>query len=167
MDYKTLLKDSIKAMPESKRAARQPVSSYTTPDIYRLNYNESPYGPSPKAIEAMMEAAKRPNIYPDWFSVDLKTTFAQLHGLPDMMHVCTATGSSSLINILGEVFLNPGEEVVLGNPSYKAFRDTAYVAGAVPVMVPLDQDMNYDLDAMLKAITPKTKMSEENRQKCI
>lgn len=158
MDYKTLLKDSIKAMPESKRAARQPVSSYTTPDIYRLNYNESPYGPSPKAIEAMMEAAKRPNIYPDWFSVDLKTTFAQLHGLPDMMHVCTATGSSSLINILGEVFLNPGEEVVLGNPSYEAFRDTAYIAGAVPVMVPLDEDMNYDLDAMLKAITPKTKM---------
>ncbi len=158
MDYKTLLKDSIKAMPESKRAARQPVSSYTTPDIYRLNYNESPYGPSPKAIEAMMEAAKRPNIYPDWFSVDLKTTFAQLHGLPDMMHVCTATGSSSLINILGEVFLNPGEEVVLGDPSYEAFRDTAYVAGAVPVMVPLDADMNYDLDAMLKAITPKTKM---------
>jgi len=158
MEYKTLLRDSIKALPESKRAARQPVSSYTTPDIYRLNYNESPYGPSPIALEALAEASKRPNIYPDWFSVDLKTEFAKLHGLPDMMHVCTATGSSSLINILGEVFLNPGDEVVLGDPSYEAFRDIVNVAGATPVMVPLDADLKYDLDAMLAAITPKTKM---------
>ncbi|MCQ2589077.1 MAG: histidinol-phosphate aminotransferase family protein [Treponema sp.] len=158
MEYKTLLRDSIKALPESKRAARQPVSSYTTPDIYRLNYNESPYGPSPKALEALAEASKRPNIYPDWFSVDLKTEFAKLHGLPDMMHVCTATGSSSLINILGEVFLNIGDEVILGDPSYEAFRDTVNVAGGVPVMVPLDADMKYNLDAMYAAITPKTKM---------
>ena len=158
MDYRTLLRDSIKALPESKRAARQPVSSYTTPDIYRLNYNESPYGPSPKAIKALEEACKRPNIYPDWFSVELKTNFAKLHGLPDMMHVCTATGSSSLINILGEVFLNSGDEVILGDPSYEAFRDTVNVAGATPVMVPLDADMKYDLDAMLGAITSKTKM---------
>ncbi len=158
MEYKTLLRDSIQALPESKRAARQPVSSYTTPDIYRLNYNESAFGPSPKALEALYEACKRPNIYQDWFSVDLKTEFAKLHGLPDMLHVCAATGSSAIINILGEVFLNPGEEVVLGDPSYEAFRDTTNVAGAVPVMVPLDKDMTYDLDAMLKAITPKTKM---------
>lgn len=158
MDYKTLLRDSIKALPESKRAARQPVSSYTTPDFYRLNYNESPYGPSPKALEALAEACKRPNIYPDWFSVDLKSEFAKLHGLPDMMHVSTATGSSSLINILGEIFLNAGDEVVLGDPSYEAFRDTVNVAGGVPVMVPLDSEMRYDLDAMLAAITPKTKM---------
>lgn len=158
MEYKTLLRDSINALPESKRAARQPVSSYTTPDVFRLNYNESPYGPSPKALEALAEACKRPNIYPDWFSVDLKSEFAKLHGLPDMMHVCTATGSSSIINILGEIFLNPGDEVVLGDPSYEAFRDVAYVAGAKPVMVPLDSEMRYDLDAMYAAITPKTKM---------
>ena len=71
MDYKMLLRESIKNLPESKRAARQPVSSYTTPDIYRLNYNESPYGPSPLALQALKEASERPNIYPDWFSVDL------------------------------------------------------------------------------------------------
>ena len=158
MEYKTLLRDSINSLPESKRAARQPVSSYTTPDVFRLNYNESPYGPSPKALAALAEACKRPNIYPDWFSVDLKTEFAKLHGLPGMMNVCTATGSSSLIHILGEIFLNPGDEVVLGDPSYEAFRDTTYVAGATPVMVPLDEEMRYDLDAMLAAITPKTKM---------
>ncbi|MDY2839329.1 MAG: histidinol-phosphate transaminase [Treponema sp.] len=158
MDYRTLLRESIKVLPESKRAARQPKSSNTTPDIYRLNYNESPYGPSPVALEALAEASKRPFVYPDWFSVDLKTNFAKLHGLPDMMYVCTATGSSSLINILGEIFLNTGDEVVLGDPSYEAFRDTCLVNGGVPVMVPLDSDMNYDLDAMLAAVTPKTKI---------
>lgn len=158
MDYTTLLRKSIKALPESKRAARQPVSSYTTPDIYRLNYNESPYGPSPVALEALAEACKRPNIYPDWFSVDLKTEFAKLHGLPGMMNVCTATGSSAIINMLGEIFLNIDDEVVLGDPSYEAFRDVTNVAGAKPVMVPLDSEMKYDFDKMLGAITPKTKM---------
>ena len=73
MDYKMLLRESIKNLPESKRAARQPVSSYTTPDIYRLNYNESAYGPSPLALQALKEASERPNIYPDWFSVELKS----------------------------------------------------------------------------------------------
>lgn len=158
MDYKTLLRNSIKALPESKRAARQPVSSYTTPDIYRMNYNESPYGPSPAALKALAEASRRPNIYPDWFSVELKTNFARLHGLPSMMNVCTASGSSAIINMLGEIFLNEGDEVVLGDPSYEAFRDVTNVAGAVPVMVPLDEEMHYDFDKMLSAITPKTKM---------
>lgn len=158
MNYRTLLRDSIKALPESKRAARQPVSSSTTPDIFRLNYNESHYGPSPVAIEALKEASKRPYVYPDWFSVNLKTNFAKLHGLPSMMNVCTATGSSAIISMLGEIFLNPGDEVVLGDPSYEAFRDTTNVAGATPVMVSLDPTLHYDLDAMLKAITPKTKM---------
>ena len=153
-----LLRESIKNLPESKRAARQPVSSYTTPDIYRLNYNESPYGPSPLALQALKEASERPNIYPDWFSVDLKTDFAKFHGLPDMMHVCTATGSSAIINMLGEIFINYGDEVVLGDPSYEAFRDTVNVNGGIPVMVPLDDSLTYNLDAMLSAITPKTKM---------
>lgn len=158
MEYKTLLRESIKNLPESKRAARQPVSSYTTPDIYRLNYNESPYGPSPVAIKALEEASKRPNIYPDWFSVELKTNFAKHHNLPDMMHVCTATGSSAVINMLGEIFLNYGDEVVLGDPSYEAFRDTVNINGGIPVMVPLDDSLSYNLDNMLAAITPKTKM---------
>lgn len=158
MDYTTLLRNSIKALPESKRAARQPVSSYTTPDIYRMNYNESPYGPSPAALKALAEASKRPNIYPDWFSVELKTNFAKLHGLPSMMNVCTASGSSAIISMLGEIFLNEGDEVVLGDPSYEAFRDVVNTAGAVPVMVPLDEEMHYDFDKMFAAITPKTKM---------
>lgn len=158
MDYKTLLRDSIKVLPESQRAARQPKSSYTTPDIYRLNYNESPYGPSPLALKALAKAAERPNIYPDWFSVELKTNFAQLHGLPDMMNVCCATGSSALINTIGEIFINPGDEYIVGNPSYEAFRDNANVCGAKVITVPLDDDYQYDLDAMLNAITPKTKI---------
>lgn len=158
MDYKSLLRNTIKALPESQRAARQPKSSNTTPDIYRLNYNESMYGPSPKALAALAKASERPFVYPDWFSVDLKTNFAKLHGLPSMMNVCAGTGSSALINIIGEIFLNEGDEFIVGDPSYEAFRDVANVNGAKVVVVPLDDEMCYDFDAMLKAITDKTKI---------
>ena len=67
-------------------------------------------------------------------------------------------GSSAMINMLGELFINPGDEFIFGDPSYEAFRDVANDYGAVTVPIPLDDDMNYDLDAMLAAVTDKTKI---------
>ena len=122
--YVELLREPMQVKPESLRAARQKSSS-TPPHVYRLNYNESPYGLGPASQAALEEAIKTPYVYPDWFSVELKTNLA---------------------------------EFIFGDPSYEAFRDVANDYGAVPVAVPLDDDMNYDLDAMLAAITDKTKI---------
>ncbi len=155
-DFNEFLRNPMKVKPASKRAARQK-SSVTPDDVYRLNYNESPFGPSPKAALALAEACKKPFQYPDWMSVELKNAIADLYGL-DFSNVVTGSGSSALICMLGEIFLNEGDEVVLGDPSYEAFRDVSYDYGAKPVIVPLDSDLKYDFDAMLAAITPKTKM---------
>ena len=154
--YVELLREPMQVKPESLRAARQKSSS-TPPHVYRLNYNESPYGLGPASQAALEEAIKTPYVYPDWFSVELKTNLAELYGLK-FENIAVGPGSSAMINMLGELFINPGDEFVFGDPSYEAFRDVANDYGAVPVAVPLDDDMNYDLDAMLAAITDKTKI---------
>ena len=156
MDMLELQRDAMKVKPASKRAARQK-SSVTPPDVYRLCYNESPYGPSPKVVEALTQGAQKAFIYPDWFGIDMKMAAAELNGV-DKNCIIPGTGSSAMICMLGEIFLNPGDEMIVGDPSYEAFRDVAYDYGATPITVPLDDNMCYDLDAMLAAITPKTKM---------
>ena len=155
-DYLNLLRDPMKVKPSSKRAARQKSSS-TPDDVFRMNYNESPWGPSPKAVKALAAACRKSYEYPDWFAIELKKNIASLLGL-DISNIAVGSGSSSLICILGEIFLNSGDEFVIGDPSYEAFRDVAYDYGAVPVIVPMAEDLSYDLDAMLRAITEKTKM---------
>lgn len=154
--YVELLRDPMKVKPESLRAARKK-SSTTPPDVYRLNYNESPFGLGPSAAAALEEACQTPFVYPDWFSVELKTNLSKLYHV-DFTNIVVGPGSSAMINMLGELFINPGDEFVFGDPSYEAFRDVANDYGAVPIPVPLDSEMNYDLDAMLTAITPKTKI---------
>lgn len=154
--YIELLRKPMQVKPESLRAARQKSSS-TPPHVYRLNYNESPYGLGPLSEETLEKAIKTPYVYPDWFSVELKTNIAKLYDL-DFENVVVGPGSSAMINMLGELFINPGDEFIFGDPSYEAFRDVANDYGAVTVPVPLDDDMNYDLDAMLAAVTDKTKI---------
>lgn len=154
--YIELLRDAMKTKPKSLRAARQKSSS-TPLDVYRMNYNESPFGMPPKAAEVLYEACKRPYIYPDWFSIELKTEIAKLYGL-SIDNIVTGSGSSTLICMLGEIFLNPGDEVIFGDPSYEAFRDVINDYGATQVPIPLTKDYLYDLDAMYDAISPKTKM---------
>ena len=106
--YVELLREPMQVKPESLRAARQKSSS-TPPHVYRLNYNESPYGLGPASQAALEEAIKTPYVYPDWFSVELKTNLAELYGLK-FENIAVGPGSSAMINMLGELFINPGDE---------------------------------------------------------
>lgn len=154
--YVDLLRKPMQTKPKSMRAARQ--KSSTTPlDVYRMNYNESPFGMAPKAKEVLAQACERAYIYPDWFSIELKTEIAKHYGLT-VDNVVTGSGSSSMICMLGEIFLNEGDEVIFGDPSYEAFRDVINDYGAVQVPIPLDENYLYDLESMYNAITDKTKM---------
>lgn len=154
--YEELLRNPMKVKPVSLRAARQKSSS-TPPNVYRMNYNESPYGMPPLAKQLLIDSLGEANHYPDWFSLELKQNIADLYGVT-LDNVATGSGSSSLIDATGEIFFNEGDEVILGDPSYEAFRDVTNDFGAVPVMVPLDETLHYDLDAMYAAITPRTKL---------
>jgi len=126
-------------------------------DLVKLASNENPLGPSPKAVEAAKRAAETMNVYPDARSFRLRAALAEKVGLtPD--HVLLGCGSDEIIGILGDVFLEPGRELLMGDPSFIRYEAAAQVNGAKLVKVPLTADFRHDLSAMFDAVTPDTRL---------
>ena len=90
-------------------------------------------------------------------AVELKQTIADFYRL-EPENVLTGSGSSAMIDMLGLTFLDPGDEVLLGGPSYGAFQDMAWLNSGRPVEVPCTEEQKYDLKSMLEHVNEKTKM---------
>ncbi len=124
--------------------------------ILKLASNENPFGPSPLAIAAAHQALAQGQLYPDGGCYKLRQRLAQRHALaPNQFAV--GNGSNELLELLGHVFVLPGDEVIMGHPAFAIYKLVTLLFGAKPVAVPL-KDFNHDLPAMAQAITPKTKL---------
>ena len=124
-------------------------------DIIKVASNENPLGPSPKAIEAMKEAAHGVHIYPDGGGYKLRTAIAEKFGL-ERQNVILGNGSNEIIELIGHGFLNPGDNVIAAEHAFVVYKLMATLFGADTIEVP-DPGFVHDLDAMAAAITPKTK----------
>jgi histidinol-phosphate aminotransferase len=125
--------------------------------VVKLASNEGPYGPFPAALEALQRANAELNRYPDGGAYRLRQALAERHGVR-FEEVVTGAGADGMIDCLSQVFLEPGDEIVCGWPSFVSYVIGARKLGATPQLVPL-RDHRYDLDAMLAAITPRTKLA--------
>ena len=124
--------------------------------VVKLASNEGPYGPFPAALEAIDRAAREANRYPDGGAFELRRALADRHGVSfDEVTVCS--GADAVIGYAAYALLDPGDEIVTGWPSFPSYVLDAKKLGAVPVTVPL-RDHRFDLDALLDAITPRTKI---------
>lgn len=156
MDVNQLLCKNLREKPETKRASRR-MGSMDINKLIRMGLNENVFGMSPKAIRAMKEMSELGHYYQDWTQKDLKSAIGEHYDVtPD--YIVTGCGSSSLTDALGLAFLEPGDEMVLCMPTFPAIIDTAQMNGATPVIVPMGDDLKYDMDALYAAITEKTKM---------
>ena len=126
-------------------------------DIVKLASNENSMGPSPKAVEAMRQAAAQMHIYPDGASFALRSRLAAEHGV-SFEHTVVANGSSELIELLGHAFLHPGAEVVAADYAFTLYPIVAKLMGATYVSVPNRNSWTHDLEAMLATITPQTRL---------
>ncbi len=124
-------------------------------DIIKLASNENPLGPSPKAIVAMRDALERAHFYPDGGGWALRNAIAERLDL-DRSNVILGNGSNEIIEFLGHAFLKPGDEVITAQHAFAVYRLMAQLFGATTVEIP-DPGFTADLDAMLAAITPRTR----------
>jgi histidinol-phosphate aminotransferase len=124
--------------------------------IIKLASNENAFGPSPKAVAAAMKALEQGHLYPDGGCYALRNRLAAFHGLAPGQFV-VGNGSNEIIELLGHVFLNPGDEVVMGCPEFIVYRLVCLLFGAKPIEVPLVNFRN-DLEGLARAITPRTKL---------
>jgi histidinol-phosphate aminotransferase len=126
-------------------------------DAFKLSSNENPYEPLPGVLEAAIAAAGSFNRYPDMAVSELTEELAKRFGVP-AEHVALGTGSVSVAQSLVLSTAGPGDEVIFAWRSFEAYPIITQVAGATPVPVPLTADEAHDLDAMLAAITPRTRL---------
>jgi histidinol-phosphate aminotransferase len=124
--------------------------------VIKLASNEGPFGPFPAALEEMARAAHDLNRYPDGGTFRLHAALAERHDVA-FEQVVAGSGADGCIDMVSQAILDPGDEVVCGWPSFPSYVIYARKQGAEPRLVPL-ADHRYDLDALLEAVTAKTKL---------
>jgi len=124
--------------------------------VVKLASNEGPFGPFPAALEAIARQAPELNRYPE-LGGELVERIAERHGVPPEW-VALGNGADALVGCLSAAYLDPGDEALMGWPSFVSYRLDAVKMGATPVMSPL-RDGAYDLEAMLERVAPRTKLA--------
>lgn len=126
--------------------------------VVKLASNENPWGPPGSVLRALREAnlVELLRMYPDGAARALRERIAAKLGLTADW-IAVGNGSDELIHFLGLVFLRPGDEVVVGHPSFVRYDAAAQLNGAKLVKVPLS-DFRLDLRSMAEAVTERTKL---------
>jgi histidinol-phosphate aminotransferase len=124
--------------------------------VVKLASNEGPFGPFPAALEALRRCAGELNRYPDGGAYRLRAAVAERNDVA-FEEVAFGSGADGVIDTVSQALLDPGDEVVLGWPSFPSYAIYAAKVGAKPIQVPLG-DLRYDLDAMLDAVSERTKI---------
>jgi len=124
--------------------------------LHLLSNNESAIGPSQLALEAFGAASGEIHLYPDGGSQDLRDALAQIHGLDAKRIVC-GNGSDELLTLLAHAYVQPADEVVFSEHAFLVYRMATLASGGTPVAAP-EPKLRVDVDAMLGAITPRTRI---------
>jgi histidinol-phosphate aminotransferase len=126
-------------------------------EIIKLASNENPLGPSPQAIDAMRTALTQSHLYPDGGAFYLRNALAERVDLA-RDNIILGNGSNEIIEFVCHAFLRPGDEVVTSRYAFIAYKIIATVFGARTIEVATSNEFEQDLDGMLDAITPKTRL---------
>jgi histidinol-phosphate aminotransferase len=125
-------------------------------DIIKLASNENPFGPSPLALAAVEKALKQTHLYPDGNGFYLKQKLAAKLGvLPE--NLVLGNGSNDIIEFIAHALLDHDSEVIASQYCFAVYPIVTQLFGAKMVTVPA-KNFGHDLDAMLRAVTPRTKI---------
>lgn len=153
------MRNQLLARPVDRAAAlvRSGAARGQAAPLRALHLNESPYPPSPRAVQAMIASAAGMNRYPDPSARQLCTELGTRSGIPAERIVC-GNGSEELIQVLCTLGVGSGDEVVVPAPAFPAIAATVGLRGATPVRALIDAQGANDVDALLAAIGARTRM---------
>ena len=137
--------------PSAKRAPAE-----TQPRLIKLDSNENPFGPSPRAMEAMQAALASVHAYPDDDCIELRRKLAACHDLP-LEQVLVTAGSTALLSLLCQTMLAPGRNAVTSERSFIVYSMAVHATGAQLIEAPMREDC-FDLAAILDAINEDTRI---------
>ncbi|MDO6512916.1 histidinol-phosphate transaminase [Neptuniibacter sp. 2_MG-2023] len=125
-------------------------------DVIKLASNENPMGPSPRVLDAIKQRLSDISLYPDGGGYRLKQALSDKFSVP-VEKLTLGNGSNDVIELIGRAYLNVGDEVIYSEFSFVAYSIVAQAVGATAVITPA-KDWGHDLDAMLAAISDRTRM---------
>lgn len=124
--------------------------------IIKLDMNESPYGPSPKARAALAQFTET-HRYPDFGATVVREALSRYTGAPVAQIVCGA-GLDDVLNTFAHLIVDPGDEVIISEPTFGVYRGLISLHGGRIVDAPLTPEFTLDADRVLGAVTDRTKL---------
>jgi histidinol-phosphate aminotransferase len=137
---------------KSRRRAKQESGV----EAIKLASNENPFGPSPKALEAMQRALSEAYLYPDNEVGELRQKLAEFHGI-GTENVVPAAGSTALLGLIARALLSPGLNAITSERSFIIYPIATQAAGGRLIQTPM-RDHSFDLDAILAAVDCHTRI---------
>lgn len=124
--------------------------------VIKMASNENPWGPSPKALEAARQELEQVAMYPEGSCAELRRALAERLGVSQEM-ITVSNGGDNVLMMIAQAFLEPGDRVVMANPTFPVYRTACLLMGGEPVEVPL-KEFTHDLHAMSKAAAAGARM---------
>lgn len=136
--------------------SKEVMEEYGLTEVSKLASNENPLGPSPQAVQAMQKVLGEVHVYPDPVCRELTGALAAKMGVCEDS-ILVGRGSDEIIHMSGLAFVNPGEEIIYSEFPFALYPMTVHISDGVAREIPA-RGYDHDLDAMLAAITPQTKL---------
>ncbi|WP_262851107.1 histidinol-phosphate transaminase [Mumia quercus] len=149
------IREALDGVPEYRPGRPPNAADDRVP--YKLSSNENPFPPLPGVLAAVQDAAGTINRYPDMGATELYAALSRHHQVP-VTDLAAATGSVAVLYHLLQSTCESGDEVVYAWRSFEAYPIAVRLVGATPVEVPLTPTAEHDLDAMLAALTDRTRV---------
>lgn len=124
--------------------------------VFKLSANETPLGPSPKAVEAYLHVASHLHDYPDGTARAMREAIGRTYGLDPARIICGA-GSDDLLNLLARAYLADGDEAIYTRHGFSVYPIVTLGTGAKAIAA-AEKDFTADADEILKVVTPRTKV---------
>ena len=125
-------------------------------NVVKLASNENPLGPANSAIKAVQQHVASAHLYPDSGGYNLKKVLASALDLTPEM-ITLGNGSNDVLDLLGRAFIRPGDEVIYSEYAFVVYSIVTQGLGGKAVVTPA-KEWGHDLDAMLTAVSDKTRM---------
>lgn len=124
--------------------------------VYKLSSNETPLGPSPKAVAAYTAAAASLETYPDGGATPLREAIGRRYGIDPARIVC-GTGSDELLALVTHAYLGPGDEGLYSRHGFLVYKIGIMANGGTPVVAD-ETDLTADVDKLIAKVGPRTKI---------
>lgn len=126
--------------------------------IIKLGSNENPLGPSPKAVQSLVDTAPCANIYPSADAIELREALSKYTGFPVSNLIAAGPGMDGLLDGLCRLVIEKGDEVIVPTPTFAYYELPARACGGKPVFVRREKDFSVDPEKLLEAASSRTKI---------